>query len=88
MKLRIALFLCSALALGLLLPTASLAADADLQVLVSGPATVVAGTDAVYEITVYNNGPDPATSVTVTDIFPFPAFEGGTPATSCTEEHG
>ena len=45
-------------------------ASADLEVEKTGPATVTAGTQAVYTITVTNNGPTTATNVVVTDTLP------------------
>jgi uncharacterized repeat protein (TIGR01451 family) len=57
---------------------ATFAAQADLEIWKSGPETVVAGTDLLYEIQVTNHGPDPATDVTVSDVFSLPALgEGG-----------
>src|SRR5262245_14285135 len=45
-------------------------AIADLAVVKTGPASVTAGTDILYTITVTNNGPDDAQNVTVTDAVP------------------
>ncbi len=45
-------------------------ASADLVVTKSGPANVIAGQDAVYTITVTNNGPSDAASVSVADPTP------------------
>ncbi|MEO5626084.1 MAG: hypothetical protein ABIQ70_08775 [Dokdonella sp.] len=44
--------------------------SADLRVLKSGPASVVAGNEIVYTISMTNQGPDPATNATVTDPGP------------------
>jgi len=46
------------------------AAVADLAVAKTGPASVAAGSDAVYTIVVSNNGPDPAVNVVVADPTP------------------
>ena len=54
---------------GLVFFSSTCLADADLGIVKTGPSTVVAGTDLLYEVTVYNDGPDPATDVVVTDIF-------------------
>ena len=43
---------------------------ADLSVTKSAPATAPAGGQIHYTITVINNGPDPSTNTTVTDILP------------------
>ena len=43
---------------------------ADLAVTKTGPATAVQDTTFNYHITVTNNGPDPATNVTLTDRLP------------------
>lgn len=69
----------------LLSPTAGFA-DSDLSIFKSGPATVVAGTDIVYQVTVFNDGPDPATDVEVSDVYSIPpAGEGGAGAASCSD---
>jgi uncharacterized repeat protein (TIGR01451 family) len=43
---------------------------ADLSVTKTGPATVTAGTDATYTITLANNGPDAAQGLVLTDALP------------------
>lgn len=43
---------------------------ADVAVTKSGPATVTAGTNITYEVTVTNNGPSPAANVSLTDTLP------------------
>jgi len=43
---------------------------ADIGVVKSGPATVVAGTNATYTMTISNTGPDVANSATLTDTLP------------------
>jgi len=43
---------------------------ADLQIVKSGPASIVAGAPITYTLTITNNGPSDATSVTVTDPAP------------------
>lgn len=43
---------------------------ADLAVVKTGPASVVAGSEAVYTIVVTNHGPDPAANVVVSDPTP------------------
>ncbi|MFN2426737.1 MAG: hypothetical protein ABR587_09875 [Candidatus Binatia bacterium] len=69
----------------LLLSPAVSFADSDLSIYKTGPATVVAGTDIVYQISVYNAGPDPATGVEVSDVFSIPGQgEGGGGAASCS----
>ena len=58
-------------------PTPAIATDsdpielrADLSVTKTGPATVVAGDDITYTITVHNAGPSAAADVLVDDVFP------------------
>jgi len=71
---------------GFLLFSTSSFADANLAIYKSGPASVVAGTDILYEIEVYNAGPDTATDVVVTDIFSLPPLgEGNGGAATCTD---
>src|SRR5437016_1801943 len=72
---------------------AALALSADLAISKTGPATITAGTNATYTITVTNNGPDPATSRTLVDnvppgmqIFSFAQVSG--PAWSCSNGFG
>ncbi|MBB4663764.1 DUF11 domain-containing protein [Conexibacter arvalis] len=43
---------------------------AELGIVKSGPATVAAGGEITWRLEVTNNGPDPATGVTVTDALP------------------
>ncbi len=50
--------------------TTTLGAEADLAITKSGPATAIAGTQVTYDITVTNNGPSDATSVSVADPTP------------------
>ena len=50
--------------------TATVAAAADLSIVMTGPASVLAGTEATYSITVSNAGPDAAENVTVSPIVP------------------
>jgi uncharacterized repeat protein (TIGR01451 family) len=70
----------------LLSPAAVFAADADLAIYKSGPPTIVAGTDLLYDISVHNAGPDPATHVLVTDVFSLPPIgEGEAGAATCTD---
>jgi uncharacterized repeat protein (TIGR01451 family) len=69
-------------------------ASADLSITKSGPAAVVAGTQATYTLTVTNNGPSDATDVTISDPLPVGATVvsatpshgtcAGTPTLSCT----
>jgi uncharacterized repeat protein (TIGR01451 family) len=61
-------------------------ASADLAIAKSGPATVVAGSDVVYTLTVSNAGPSDAASVSVTDTLPAGvAFDSASgPGWSCS----
>ena len=43
---------------------------AELAIVKTGPATVAAGGEVTWQLEVANNGPDPATGVTVTDTLP------------------
>ena len=71
---------------GLVFFSSTCLADADLAIIKTGPSTVVAGTDLLYEVTVYNDGPDPATDVVVTDIFSLPPLgEGEAGPATCTD---
>jgi uncharacterized repeat protein (TIGR01451 family) len=45
-------------------------ASADLAVFITPPATVIAGTNLTYAITVLNNGPDDAQAVSLSDLLP------------------
>jgi uncharacterized repeat protein (TIGR01451 family) len=65
------------------------AADADLAVTKSGPATIIAGTTISYTVTVTNNGLSDAQSVTLTDTLPagttfVSETQSSGPAFSCT----
>lgn len=59
----------------------------DIQVLKEGPATIIAGQDITYTITVFNDGPAIAPQVTLTDVLPAEIFAptiwtlNGTPQT-------
>lgn len=58
---------------------------ADLAVSKTGPATVTAGTNAVYTVTITNLGPSTATDVVLTDVFAGDAtFVSVTPSAGCT----
>lgn len=46
------------------------AQSADLAVVKTAPATALAGSNVVYSIAVANNGPDAATSVSISDMLP------------------
>jgi large repetitive protein len=63
---------------------------ADLVLTKSGPASPIAGLDAVYTVTVTNNGPSDAQDVTVTDTLPsqmsFVSASGG--GYSCSQAAG
>ncbi len=50
--------------------TSPITPHADIELVKSGPATIVPGTTAVYTIEVTNNGPSDATSVEVADLTP------------------
>jgi uncharacterized repeat protein (TIGR01451 family) len=50
--------------------SASLAQESDLAVTKTGPAQSAADTDVAYTVTVFNGGPDPAITVTLTDPIP------------------
>ena len=50
--------------------SAPVVVSADLAVLKTGPAAASAGQDVSYTITVRNNGPSTASSVTLTDVLP------------------
>ncbi|HEV2720193.1 MAG TPA: DUF11 domain-containing protein, partial [Thermoanaerobaculia bacterium] len=49
----------------------TISANADLSIVKSGPATVNAGNNVTYTITVMDNGPSTASSVSWTDTLPF-----------------
>ena len=51
-------------------PVSVLATSADLQIVKAGPATVIAGQDIVYTISVKNVGPDAALAVVLSDPAP------------------
>ena len=50
--------------------TATVTASADVSIVKTGPTTITYGTNTNYQIVVTNAGPNPATSVTVTDVIP------------------
>ncbi len=50
--------------------SATVSASADLSVTKSGPATITAGNNITYNISVTNNGPSDAQSVTLSDTLP------------------
>ena len=50
--------------------TTTISASADLRILKTGPAAVAAGDTVVYVLNATNDGPSPATLVTVTDTLP------------------
>ncbi len=66
--------------------------EADLSVVKTGPATVVAGTQATYTVVVTNNGPSDAVNASVTDVLPpeatlvsaVPSGSGACVALTCT----
>jgi uncharacterized repeat protein (TIGR01451 family) len=63
--------------------------SADLAVVKTGPATVTAGTNATYTITLTNNGPSDASGVSLTDVIPANATfvseaQTAGPAFNCT----
>lgn len=81
--------LALAVMVGGFVPALAWGQTADISVVKTGPAFVLAGTNLTYNITVANAGPDPATSLVLTD--PLPAgslFVSGSqdtgPAFSCT----
>ena len=57
--------------------------SADMAVTATGPATVTAGSNATYTITITNNGPNAATGVVLTDTLPT-----GSTFVSITESSG
>src|SRR5205085_565793 len=50
--------------------TSTVNARADLAVIKTGPATIIAGTDVTYTISVSNNGPSDAQGVALADALP------------------
>ncbi len=50
--------------------SSTVAAEADLSITKTGAATVTAGGQATYTVTVTNNGPSDATGIVVTDVLP------------------
>jgi uncharacterized repeat protein (TIGR01451 family) len=68
-------------------PSMRAVAQADLSVTVNAPATVAAGADIVYDITIANAGPSDATNATLTDVSAF-AFltltQTSGPTATCT----
>ncbi len=68
--------------------TTTLAPNADLSIVKTGPADVIAGKSLVYTLTVTNNGPSAASQITVTDATPdgltFVGFGGACSGASCT----
>jgi|GEM_PF-1199688 len=63
--------------------TDTLTPQADLAILKTGPATIVAGTDITYHITLTNNGPSDALNVQANDLLP-----AGTTLVSFTQTGG
>lgn len=66
---------------------------ADLGVQKSGPASAMANTDVAYSITVFNNGPNAADQVTLTDTLPgtmtfVSVMQNSGPAFSCGNSGG
>jgi uncharacterized repeat protein (TIGR01451 family) len=69
--------------------TTAVVFTADLSVVKTAPASIAAGTNLTYTITVTNNGPSPATGATLTDVLPANATfvseaQTSGPAFSCT----
>jgi uncharacterized repeat protein (TIGR01451 family)/fimbrial isopeptide formation D2 family protein len=60
---------------------------AELAIVKSGPATVAAGGQLTWQLEVTNNGPDPATGVTVTDTLPA-GTQFVSASSGCTEAGG
>ncbi|MFE7131841.1 DUF11 domain-containing protein, partial [Streptomyces sp. NPDC057638] len=59
------------------------APEADLALTKTGPASVTAGGDITYTITVANNGPDDSTGWTVTDTIPAGLADAATTTAGC-----
>src|SRR5262249_21926975 len=65
--------------------SATVLATTDLAVVKTGPATVTAGTDLTYTLTLTNNGPSDAQTVSLTDAVPAgTTFVSATPAPGFT----
>jgi uncharacterized repeat protein (TIGR01451 family) len=69
--------------------TTTVSSSADLAVTKTGPATATAGTDITYTVTLTNNGPSTATTVSLTDAVPpnttfVSESQTAGPALSCT----
>ncbi len=63
--------------------TTTVTPAADLSLAMSGPPSVIIGSNATYQVTVQNLGPSPATGVTVNDTLP-----GGVTVVSVTNAQG
>ncbi|MEU9606419.1 hypothetical protein [Streptomyces sp. NPDC048057] len=63
--------------------TTTVTASVDLALTKTGPATVTAGGDVSYTITVTNNGPSNATGWTVTDAIPAGLADAATSTAGC-----
>ncbi len=63
--------------------SATVAVEADVAVVKNGPTSIEAGTDITYSVTVTNNGPSDATTVTLTDAVP-----ANTTVVSATQDSG
>src|ERR1700737_133782 len=69
-RLAIALGLLAMLGVVAAQPATALQRRADLSIVMTGPATVLAGANISYPMTVTNNGPDAAQGVSVSDALP------------------
>ena len=68
------------------LVSVSAAGNADLSVGVSGPSTATTGQQIIFNLSLFNNGPDPSTGVMLTNTFSNPVtFYPSSSSGPCTE---